>query len=161
MHLQDDDPHAIRGLIAWLYSLKYDGKDKYATNLKSFSSCIDPSDNALNCVYLMKLYAAADKYEVFSLKAKLSRDIPTILDGIGDGKDEAGGLYLNNIARHIYAEQNHAAEVFRQDVIKILVKHMGDLSGTPEFAQLLINVPDLSAEIVHAVASQAQAEDDK
>jgi len=154
----EDDPEAVKGIISWLYGLKYDGKEHYSKNKggpRSFFNPKEPIEAAEYARYLVSLFAAATVYQIGTLPERTKAHFPTVLATAAnlDGTD----THVDSIARQVYLEHATAAKELRVLIVNLIAKNMVHLDSTPQFGQMLLNIQELAAELVHALATEAKA----
>lgn len=159
IHLKGDEPTAVRGLIAWIYDVQYDGKDYFAGSGCSLLSIEIPGDAAEYAVYLVGLYAAAHKYGMEQITSVVQKVLPTVLQTVKT--DQSLNPKLCNIARHIFCRHKAEAVELRPGMISVFGSGITRFSGTEEFDTLLRQVPDVAAELVEGLAlvARLQAEE--
>ncbi|KAK4542440.1 hypothetical protein LTR36_006692 [Oleoguttula mirabilis] len=149
IHLQDDEAHAVKGLIAWLYGLHYDG-DRTLEYDPSYGPKVEREGEGY-AKYMVDLHIAASKYMVGDLQNHLKGRFPDVLARVD--KQDGYLACADAAARHIYLERADAAADLRKHVVAHFRKHAARICQMPEFRQLLLEIPDLSADLVEELAA--------
>lgn len=153
IHLKDDEPHAVKGLVAWLYGLHYDGT---VTAQYTKANHVESDEGGTAYAkYLVHLHIAASKYMVGCLQSHIASHFPSVLTNI----DKLSGYveHADDVARHVYLEHADEATELRQHIVAHFRGHLARISKMADFRKLLLDVPELSADLVEASAPVRQA----
>lgn len=151
--------------MAWLYDLKFDGKE-YVNKRGFFYRCRGflfgaegqtrvPSEAAEYAKYLVGLFVAATKYEIDTLPDQAKQRLHSALDGTTNFY--AGLTHADDVARHVYLNHHDAAIDLRPLITQLFIKDLGRFDEMPRFHKMLLDVPELAADIVRALAGKAKA----
>ena len=140
--------------MAWCYRLKYDGHNHYDDWNKPFLSYPDPTEAARYSQYLIDLHIAACKYQMIKLKIAVWTYLPKILTVVASLKDSS--LPLGEVARHLYLDTAESGAAIRPLIVGYFVNDIVQFSDVPAFGQMLLDIPELSAEIVQGLAAKAK-----
>ena len=155
IELHDDPPKAVKGLIAHFYGIDYNGKDDASNSISSFFDYIRRwTGDAVYVNYPFDLYALTGKYQVPALREQLWYRIPAM--AIVRGPDPTLSFMLP-VVKHVYIHHADTAVELHKPMVDLLLKQIDTLNDLPEFQQLLLDVPALSAELVRALVAQEKS----
>lgn len=116
IELKEDDPAAIRGVVAWLYGLRSNG---ITMNTDGRGYYVDPNSNTVDIAfcakYLVHLYVTAGKYLVPALRYVIFAPLDYAVDLLV----ESGQFleYLGQIATLMYLTYPQAAIGLRKQFV--------------------------------------------
>ena len=143
----------MRGLVAWCYNLKYDGQAAFSANSPAFhSSFADPRKAADYAKYLISLYAAAGKYQMWLLSYSIDTHLLSVLNVAVQVTSTS--MHIDQVVRHLYLDTAEAAATLRPKIVLLFVRAIKSFSDLPAFAQLLLDVPEFAADMVLAFAAK-------
>ncbi|KAK5170355.1 uncharacterized protein LTR77_004942 [Saxophila tyrrhenica] len=144
IHLQDDDPHALTGLIAWIYRKHYYGRGGYPDELP---------DRDFDLEYLADVHVTAKKYLVHfaaqNFAGRLRYEVETCVD---DAEE------VDAVARFVYCKRKDAAVEPRPAVVKCVVRMLIDNGGKVKamVRKLFADVPELAFDVVLQLAKDVR-----
>ena len=100
-------------------------------------------------IYQVEVYVVASKYLVPTLCTQIMDGFESMLNGITitDGYP----ALIKYVAKRIYLKYSDAAAEMKKPLITLLAKHLVDWAGSEELEQLLLEVPELSVQLIRAV----------
>ncbi|KAK5123785.1 hypothetical protein LTR85_002421 [Meristemomyces frigidus] len=104
LNLQDDDPVAVRGLIAHIYDISSESSGYYRDHLLRNHAAVDIDTSYIR--YLVDLHVTASKYLVASAEERAMEAFESALP--------AGQYNNSEIIKHIYVTHAEAATEFRR-----------------------------------------------
>ena len=136
-------------MIAYIYGVHFDSVSDFATTKSSMKSTLDQTELA---IYHANLFVTADKYLLPGLcnrtRAMFGNDIASVMR---DRPSELCG-----IASHVYgscAPRNS----LKADITALFRDHAGIFKEGTDFAQLLLDIPELAGDMVRALAEELKA----
>ncbi|KAK5123787.1 hypothetical protein LTR85_002423 [Meristemomyces frigidus] len=155
LHLSGDRPRAVKGLLAWCYSQKYDGKGNLGPTVSIvgpyLEDCKADEEGAEYVKYLSDLYVAAGKYQVPALRYSAQLEFPTVLAKFDTG--EANLKLAGGIARHVFLQHASVPTDLLPPIVAHFTKYIDQLLNMANFWKLLQDVPPLSNKLVRALAT--------
>lgn len=151
--LEEDDPNAIKGLIASFQGLHFDGRNAYA----KYEMKLDGNANGIAYVkYLVDLYAVPGKYLALSLQEFVEWRFNRNLAHLYYHDGSLTGIGLGEIARHVFLVHPVAAAKFREPLIDdihldIFICDEEKEARLATLKELLLDVPELSFELMTKV----------
>ena len=155
LDLKEDDPKAIRGLIAWACGLHFDGISSYNWFRYKPTACVE---GVKFVKYQIDLWVAANKYMFWTLASEISMGLAALLKGIVSSRSYPQGLL--DVAQYVYVA--HAVEAFhlRSTIVEALRPNMVALKRGSNFKNLLLEIPELACDLLWAApegSSQPQS----
>lgn len=143
LKLQEDDPVVVKGMIAFIYGLHFDGMSSYVTS-KPTISCNGTGFRYLS--YLIDLYVIAGKYLVTGLQHSIVSGFRRQLFVFA----QATGSFVE-IARKVYLQHTETAKPLRVYVLGVAAAIFNRLESKKDmdaFKTVVLAVPELSWELL-------------
>ena len=146
--LEDVDPNAALGMLAYLYGLVHDGKGGCYRSSSAVSGVTvfrKGASKRPETKYFVDLYIAAEKYEIKSLKDEIS-------DGIEEelSSQKPGVIYA--VARYIYEKDE--AELLHMHVAGAIANSLKDGTSLLRFGPLLRAEPNLPIAVLEVISKR-------
>jgi hypothetical protein len=153
--LQDDEPAAVFGMLAWFYGLLHNGKDSYLPSRLSFPN---HDQDALDYVkYQVDLFVTADKYGVRALCNAIIGDFAQMLAQLV-GPNNTLSDSLADVIKHVYVKHDFAALKLREPILALLASNTVECKEDANMKDLLGCSVDLSFDLWHAMNKSIVAE---
>ncbi|KAK5170350.1 uncharacterized protein LTR77_004937 [Saxophila tyrrhenica] len=161
--LHEDDPHAIKGLIAWIYCLHDDGCGTYkllSDNANwNYLYKIRPNVEGVRYAkYIVDLFVVANKYMVQTLLEEVlpRGDDEYVTRGrnyqfrlalhwlwlktLREPTDKKYPGPLDEVARYVYVDHADSAEELRPEIVGCINQHMAHFRGSKEAQEKFQNL---------------------
>ncbi|KAK5123786.1 hypothetical protein LTR85_002422 [Meristemomyces frigidus] len=152
--LKDDDPNAMFGLLAHIYSLHFNGRNGYVKHKDRAKVSCD-ENGAEYVKYQVTLYITASKYLVPTLCTRVAEDFGQMLDCIVVDGGHSG--YIVQIVKHIYVTHADAAVDLRGPMVTLFGNFASVWITDDWCRQLLFDVPELGVDLIATLAGVAIA----
>ncbi|CAK4031032.1 BTB POZ domain [Lecanosticta acicola] len=152
--LHEDEPKAVRGMIAYAYGLHFDGKPSYDES-RAIPSASDQS--LAYAKFQIDLWVVSVKYMFFSVAGEIQYCLKDVLASLlpSAGFPEC----LLEAAHHVYVEHASTAAGLRPVVVMMLNEHMDRLKVDQRFRGFLLEIPELACDLLlaaHGGSEEAQ-----
>ena len=139
----------MSAIIDHLYGQVVDKQDEFTRSQLLLPSSVKGAELMR---YQIDLFVTADKYGVRSLRDHLLKIFPGNLTMVTDFMSYPKNV--DEIARHLYIEHKGCIEALQQVVVTSIVTDIHKFSDEAEFKRLLIDVPELAADLVHTMVKR-------
>ena len=152
LHLYDDDAHAVKGMIAYLYGLMYDGEGNF---MQSWTPTPDLEATRRYMKYQVELFVTASKYQTTYIEDVIKDDFRKHLQSILNM--DAFAL-IADVARHVYIVHEFAAIELRRCIVNALISDQRrNINNVDALVRLRKDVLDFAAEYRLAKAAMIKA----
>ncbi|KAK4502334.1 hypothetical protein PRZ48_005759 [Zasmidium cellare] len=160
IHLEDDDPEALYGLLAWCYGLSYNGSHTFPVHTNYEEPLYYGSgdlDDEGHLTYMAYLYVAADKYLMLQLKehARQNFQWATIrfverYHGVYTDPEYLSEFVdvLEEVATVVYDALRDGAQKLRPYLASAVHEYIGYLVDDEHFKKLMVDIPELSRDLL-------------
>ena len=169
--LKDDDPAAIKGLLAWIYGLRYPVnfysprrglkrplRVQYSSEEKWEDWMRVPESNAEivdHAKYLVNLYVAAGKYLVPRLQERVRESFETTVGWFrpehSNAPEDSYVECIHQLAEHVFVTHDDAAVGLRKPVVRLIVAVLSGFwdnhSELERLREAVLEIPELCFEL--------------
>ncbi|KAK4625895.1 uncharacterized protein CLAFUR5_05469 [Fulvia fulva] len=158
VELIDDPPMAIEGMIAWIYGMQFNPRDRYNKYIENFHFVTSDETGVEFVKYQVDLFFTAEKYLLSRLATSVEGYFFHMLLDVSRQVE-----FLHVIAKHVYIARAEEAVALRVHVANAYLERIRSIKDTEELKQLLLDIPELAFDIIRAGATlpAAEEEDDK
>lgn len=159
VHLKEDDPDALFGLLAWCYGLLCIATSCVAEEHTVLETQYHGSDFEDHLKYIAELYVTADKYTVPALKAHAKKHFNLAMQGLSQrctrARKEVMGAELlladfEDVTTLVYNTLAEGAGELRAILVKTVHGQLHDLMQFEDFKGMMLRYPKLSFDVATA-----------
>ena len=159
IELHGDDPDALEGMIRFFYGCQPTLRASVGKTETVAKDAEDVPAEAVRLSFVLRVYVAADKYDVAVLRKQLASDFEAVADAVWKKPQFFADGFLEKVLRTVYSDlpERDGLRLSVATRMSRAISHCHNVDSM-RLSDMLEHLPDLAKDVVMQVAAQRPQE---